>query len=402
MSLVNENFLELQDNYLFSTIAKKVEQYQKQNPNKKIIKLGIGDVTLPIVPAVIEATKKAIKEMAQKETFKGYGPEQGYEFLKQQIVKEYKEKGVIIKEKEIFISDGAKSDTANIQELFSGDNKIGITNPVYPVYEDSNIISGKGKNIIYIPMREEEDFIPQIPTIKLDLIYLCSPNNPTGIALNKKQLEEWVSYAKQNEAIILFDVAYEAFIQEAQIPHSIYEIDEAKEVAIEFASFSKSAGFTGMRCAYTIIPEEVKAKTIKGDNVSINKLWNRRQCTKFNGVPYIIQRAAEAVYTKEAKKQIQKNINYYRNNAKIIIEGLKEKGIKTYGGINSPYIWLKTPKNYTSWEFFDKLLQNAGVVGTPGVGFGKNGEGYFRLTAFNSQENTRRSSRKNKKINIAK
>ena len=259
---------------------------------------------------------------------------------------------------------------------------------MYPVYQDSNIMSGKKDKIVYIPMIEENDFIPQIPISKLDIIYLCSPNNPTGTALNKKQLKQWVNYAKQNEAIILFDAAYEAFIQEEQIPHSIYEIEGAKEIAIEFKSFSKRAGFTGMRCAYTIVPKEVKAKTKNGEKVSINKLWNRRQCTKFNGVPYIIQRAAEATYTKEGKEQIQENINYYMQNAKIITKGLNEIGLKTYGGVNSPYIWLKTPKNYTSWEFFDELLKKAGVVGTPGVGFGKNGERYFRLTAFNTKENT--------------
>ena len=398
MSLINESFLQLKENYLFSTIARKVEQYQNENPNKKIIKLGIGDVTLPITPTVIEATQKAITEMTQKETFKGYGPEQGYGFLKQQIINEYKEKGVQINEQEIFISDGAKSDTANIQELFSANNKIGITNPVYPVYQDSNIMSGKKDKIVYIPMTEENNFIPQIPTTKIDIIYLCSPNNPTGVALDKNELKKWVNYAKKNETIILFDAAYEAFIQEKQIPHSIYEIEGAKDVAIEFKSFSKSAGFTGMRCAYTIVPKEVEAKTEKGEKVSINKLWNRRQCTKFNGVPYIIQRAAEATYTKQGKEQIQENINYYMQNAKIIIEGLNEIGLKTFGGVNSPYIWLKTPKNYTSWEFFDELLQKAGVVGTPGVGFGKNGEGYFRLTAFNSIKNTRRSHRANKKV----
>lgn len=389
MSLVNENFLELSENYLFSNISKKVQKYQSENPNKRVIKLGIGDVTLPIVPAVIEATKVAIEEMGEKETFKGYGPEQGYYFLKQQIINEYKEKQIEINEKEIFISDGAKTDTANIQELFSNNNKIGITNPVYPVYQDSNIMAGRKKKIVYIPMLEKHNFEPQLPKQKLDVIYLCSPNNPTGIALNKKQLQKWVEYARQNNAIIMFDSAYEAFIQQDEIPHSIYEIEGAKEVAIEFKSFSKTAGFTGMRCAYTIIPEEIKANTINNESINLNRLWNRRQCTKFNGVSYIIQKAAEAVYTKEGKEQIQKNIKYYMENAKIILEGLKNIGLNVFGGENSPYVWLKTPEKYTSWEFFDKLLQKTSVVGTPGVGFGENGEGYFRLTAFNTKENTK-------------
>lgn len=379
MLKINESFSKLQDNYLFSDISKKVQKYQYENPNKKIIKLGIGDVTLPIIPAVIQATHKAIDEMGKTETFRGYGPEQGYSFLKQCIVNEYKNRNVEIEESEIFISDGAKSDTANIQEIFANDNKIGITNPVYPVYVDSNIMAGRKENIEYIPMTEENDFEPQLPEQKLDIIYLCFPNNPTGIALNKNQLKKWVDYARDNQSIILFDAAYEAFIQEQNIPHSIYEIEGAKDVAIEFKSFSKTAGFTGMRCAYTIIPKQL---------MELNNMWNRRQCTKFNGVPYIIQKAAEAVYSEEGKKQIQENIKYYMENAKIILNGLEQANIKAYGGKNSPYIWLKVPKQYTSWEFFDMLLQKANVVGTPGVGFGDKGEGYFRLTAFNNRENT--------------
>lgn len=389
MSLVNENFLELNDNYLFSTIARKVQKYQSNNPHKKIIKLGIGDVTLPIVPAVIQATHMAIDEMAQSETFRGYGPEQGYDFLKQQIINEYYKRGVIINEDEIFISDGAKSDCANIQELFSNNNIIGITNPVYPVYEDSNIMAGRKQNIVYIPMLEQNNFVPQPPLEqKLDIIYLCSPNNPTGMALDKKQLQNWIGYAKQHGSIILFDSAYEAFIMDNEIPHSIYELDGAKEVAIEFRSFSKTAGFTGMRCAYTIVPKELSVSNVARDKISMNKLWNRRQCTKFNGVPYIVQKAAEATFSNDGKEQITQNIQYYMENARIILDGLKSIGFIAYGGKNSPYVWLRIPNKYTSWEFFDMLLENTGIVGTPGVGFGEYGEGYFRLTAFNTRENT--------------
>lgn len=388
MSFINEDFLQLQENYLFSDIARKVQEYKNKNPEQKIIKLGIGDVTLPIVPAVIEATHNAIEEMSKYETFRGYGPEQGYSFLKQKIVNDYNTKNINISEEEIFISDGAKSDTANIQELFSIENKIGITNPVYPVYLDSNIMAGKKQNIVYLPMLEENNFEPQLPKEKLDIIYLCFPNNPTGIALNRVQLKKWVDYAKENEAIILFDSAYEAFIQEENIPHSIYEIQGAKDVSIEFKSFSKTAGFTGMRCAYTIIPKELKCFTKNGKNVYLNKIWNRRQSTKFNGVSYIIQKAAEATYSKNGQEQILKNIKIYMENAKIMLEGLNSLGFKVYGGKNSPYVWLKIPKQYTSWGFFDELLQKTGVVGTPGGGFGNNGEGYFRLTAFNTKENT--------------
>lgn len=387
MSLVNENFLKLQENYLFSIIAKKVETFTKENPEKELIKLGIGDVTKPIVPACIKAMHQAVEEMKEEQTFKGYGPEQGYRFLKTKIEEEYQERGIKIKQNEIFVSDGAKCDTGNIQELFSIYNTVAITNPVYPVYLDSNIMAGR-TNIVYLPVIEEHQFEPELPKEKVDLIYLCFPNNPTGATLTKKQLEKWVNYAKEKQAIILFDAAYEAFIQEESIPHSIYEIPGAKEIAIEFKSFSKTAGFTGIRCAYTIVPEKIKAYTKKQETIYLNLLWNRRQCTKFNGVSYITQKAAEAVYTKEGQKQIKEHIDYYLENAKILLEGLKKIGIKAYGGKNSPYIWLKTPNKYTSWEFFDILLQKTGVVGTPGVGFGQNGEGYFRLTAFNTKEKT--------------
>lgn len=394
MVKINENYLNLQDSYLFSTIAKKVAEFQEKNPDKKIIKLGIGDVTLPIAPKVIEAIHKAVDEMGIKESFKGYGPEQGYDFLRDKIVEfDYKKRGIDIEKDEIFVSDGAKCDTANIQELFDKDNIIAITDPVYPVYLDTNVMAGRsgkfneetGKfgKVVYMPVKEENNFIPEFPKEKVDIIYLCLPNNPTGTVLNKEELKKWVDYAIENKAIILFDSAYEAFISEENVPHSIYEIEGAKKVAIEFRSFSKTAGFTGVRCAYTVVPKELKI----GD-ISLNKLWNRRQCTKFNGVPYITQRAAEAIYTEEGQKQIKENIAYYMNNAKIIREGLKEAGYTVYGGINAPYIWLKVPNGMTSWEFFDKLLEEKNIVGTPGSGFGPSGEGYFRLTAFGSLENT--------------
>ena len=394
MIKINENYLNLQDSYLFSTIAKKVVKFQEKNPDKKIIKLGIGDVTLPIIPKVIEEIHKATDEMSKKETFKGYGPEQGYDFLREKIVEwDYKKRGINISKDEIFVSDGAKCDTANIQELFSKDNIIAITDPVYPVYLDTNVMAGrtgkfnttlgKFEKVVYMPATAENNFEPELPKEKVDMIYLCFPNNPTGTVLNKQQLKKWIDYAKENKSIILFDSAYEAFISEEDVPHSIYEIEGAKEVAIEFRSFSKTAGFTGIRCAYTVVPKELVI-----DENSLNKLWNRRQCTKFNGVPYINQRAAAAIYTEEGQKQIKENISYYMKNAKIIREGLKEAGYTVYGGINAPYIWLKVPKEMTSWEFFDKLLNEKNIVGTPGSGFGPSGEGYFRLTAFGSYENT--------------
>lgn len=399
MITINENYLKLQDNYLFSTIAKKIAKYTEENPDKKVIKLGIGDVTLPLAPVVGEAIKKATDEMLKKETFRGYGPEQGYDFLREKIVKyDYEKLGVNIEKDEIFVSDGAKCDTGNIGEIFGLDNIVAITDPVYPVYLDTNIMAGRtGKynkekeqyeNIVYMPVSAKNNFIPELPKEKVDMIYLCFPNNPTGTVLTKEQLKVWIKYAKQNKAIILFDGAYEAFISEENIPHSIYEIEGAREVAIEFRSFSKTASFTGVRCAYTVIPKELKAYTKTGEEVTLNKLWNRRQCTKFNGVPYITQRAAESIYTDEGRKQIQENIKYYKENAKIMLKGLEQAGYEVFGGKNAPYIWLKVPQKYTSWEFFDYLLEEANVVGTPGVGFGPSGEGYFRLTAFGSRENT--------------
>lgn len=388
MSYINENFLELQDSYLFSTIAKKVAKFTKENPEKKVIKLGIGDVTKPIVPACLEAMHKAVDEMGTEEGFKGYGPEQGYSFLRKAIVEnDYMARGIEIEEDEIFVSDGAKCDCGNIVDIFSQSNKVAITDPVYPVYLDTNIMSGR--EIVYLPVIEENNFKPALPEEKVDLIYLCFPNNPTGTILEKEDLRKWVNYAKENQSVILYDSAYEAFITEKDVPHSIYEIEGAKEVAIEFKSYSKIAGFTGVRCAYVVIPKALKGYTKQGEEISLNKLWNRRTCTKFNGVSYIVQRAAEATYSVEGKKQIIQNINVYLENAKIIKEGLEEAGFTVYGGVNSPYVWLKVPDGMTSWEFFDKLLEEVNIVGTPGSGFGEHGEGYFRLTAFGTKENTR-------------
>ena len=384
---INENFLKLEDSYLFSTIAKKVAKYQKDNPNKKIIKLGIGDVTRPIVPKVIEAMHKAVDEMGTIEGFKGYGPEQGYEFLRNIIVKnDYM--NLDIEPDEIFVSDGAKCDCGNIVDIIGNDNKIAITDPVYPVYVDTNIMSGRKNDIVYLPALEENNFIPNLPKQRVDIIYLCFPNNPTGVAISKEELKKFVDYAKENKANILYDSAYEAFITEDNFPHSIYEIEGARDVAIEFKSFSKTAGFTGLRCAYVVVPKSVFGYTKQGEKVSLNKLWSRRTTTKFNGVSYIVQKAAEALYLKDGKEQLKDNIKYYLENAKIIRNGLTRAGFKVYGGINSPYIWLKTPNNMKSWDFFDLLLEKANVVGTPGVGFGFCGEHFFRLTAFGTKENS--------------
>ena len=409
MIRVNENFLQLKDSYLFSDINRKVKEYTKENPDANIIKLGIGDVTRPIPSAIVDAIKKAADEMGGIHTFKGYGPEQGYDFLKEKII-ENEYKGTDIKMDEIFISDGAKCDTGNIIEIFDKDIRVGITDPVYPVYLDTNVMSGRSgkydtekgiyENIIYLPVTEENQFKPELPKEKVDLIYLCFPNNPTGTVLTKNDLKKWVDYAKQNQSLILYDSAYEAFIEEENIPHSIYEIEGAKEVAIEFKSYSKTAGFTGTRCAYVVIPKAVKGYMESGKEIELNKLWNRRTCTKFNGVSYIVQKAAEATYTKKGKKQIEANIKYYKENAKIIKEGLEEQGFKVYGAINSPYIWLKVPQNMTSWEFFDKLLEEVNIVGTPGSGFGPHGEGYFRLTAFGTRENTIKAIERIKKWNV--
>ncbi len=409
MIKINENFLKLQDSYLFSTIAKKVADFQEKNPDRKIIKLGIGDVTRPIVPAVVEAMKKAIDEQGKSETFRGYGPEQGYLFLREKIIEfDYKKRGVNISPDEVFVSDGAKCDCGNIGDIFGNDNVVAITDPVYPVYLDTNVMAGRAgnyqpekgvyENIIYMPATAENGFVPDFPTKVPDMIYLCLPNNPTGTTLTKADLKKWVDYAKENKAILLFDSAYEAFIREKDVPHTIYEIVGAKEVAIEFRSFSKTAGFTGIRCAYTVVPKALKGYTKSGEEVGLNALWNRRRGTKFNGVSYPVQCAAEAVYSEEGQKQIRENIQYYMENAKIIKEGLKEAGYKVFGGENAPYIWLKVPAGMSSWEFFDELLNQANVVGTPGVGFGPSGEGYFRLTAFGTRENTIEAMERIKKM----
>ena len=401
---LNENFLNVKENYLFSEIAKKVNDYSAQNPDKKIIRLGIGDVTLPLVPAVIEALHKAVDEMGAQETFRGYGPEQGYDFLREKIVDYYKKNTIRLELDEVFVSDGAKSDVGNITDLFDKDNVVLIPDPVYPVYVDTNIMNGR--KIEFLNANANNGFCP-LPegNTKADIIYLCSPNNPTGACYTKEQLKTWVDYALENDAVILYDAAYEIFVQDENLPRSIYEIDGAKRCAIEFCSLSKTAGFTGTRCGYTIVPKDLKVKVnklkllkIDSDVVEINKLWVRRQTTKFNGVPYIVQRGAEAVFTEEGQKQIMENINYYRANAKVIADTMDEIGIKYFGGVNSPYIWLKCPNGMKSWEFFDYLLENINVVGTPGAGFGENGEGYFRLTAFGDKDNTVEAMNRLKKL----
>ncbi|NDW11098.1 LL-diaminopimelate aminotransferase [Dysgonomonas sp. 520] len=408
MILINENYTKLPGSYLFSDIARKVSEFKAANPTANIIRLGIGDVTKPLPQASIDAMHKAVDEMANAETFRGYGPEQGYDFLVNAIVEnDYKARGLDISADEVFVSDGSKSDTGNIGDILGLDNIVAITDPVYPVYVDTNVMAGHAgelgsdnmwSKIIYLPSTSENDFVPELPKNKVDIIYLCYPNNPTGTTLTKDQLKVWVDYAINNKSLILFDSAYEAFITEEDVPHSIYEIDGAESVAIEFRSFSKTAGFTGTRCAYTVVPKKLVGYTKQGEAVSLNKLWNRRHTTKFNGVPYIIQRAAEACYSPEGKQQVRDTINYYLNNAKIIREGLAVQGLKVYGGVNSPYIWVKTPNNMTSWQFFDYLLHELNIVGTPGVGFGPNGEGYLRLTAFGTLENTEEAVERLKKI----
>ena len=394
MAHINANYQKLPGSYLFSEIARRVAAYSAEHPEAKLIKLGIGDVTRPLVPAVIEALHKAVDEMGQAETFRGYGPEQGYDFLRNAVAEhDYASRGVTIDPDEIFISDGAKSDCGNIGDLFSPDNKVAVCDPVYTVYVDTNAMSGRAgdydtekgcwDNIYYMPTVAENDFVPALPTEKVDIIYLCSPNNPTGTVLNKDQLKVWVDYANANDAIILFDAAYESFIVEDDVPHTIYEIEGAKTCAIEFRSFSKTAGFTGTRCGFTVVP-----KALQREGASLNAMWNRRQTTKFNGTAYIIQRAAEAVYTEEGQKQIRENIAYYQKNAQVIKEGLAAAGVEVYGAVNSPYVWAKTPDGMSSWDFFDLLLNEANVVTTPGAGFGPHGEGYIRMTAFGDAEQT--------------
>ncbi len=396
MVKVNENFVKLPASYLFVDIAAKVNKFSKQNPEVEIIRLGIGDVTRPLPKAVIQAMKAAADEMGNAKTFRGYGPEAGYEFLRQAISEhDFVKRGVQIGPDEIFVSDGAKSDTGSIGDIFGIDNVVAVCDPVYPVYVDTNVMAGrageyeegKGWNkIVYMPCLKENNFLPELPKEPVDLIYLCFPNNPSGVGISRSELKKWVDFALANHSILLYDAAYEAFITEEDMPHSIYEIDGAKKCAIEFRSFSKTAGFTGTRCAFTVIPKELVI-----DGVSLNKLWDRRQSTKMNGVSYVIQRGAEAVYSEEGNREVRENIAYYLNNAKIISEGLKQAGFEVYGGVNSPYIWMKTPNGLTSWEFFDLLLEKTGVVGTPGSGFGIGGEGYFRLTSFNTKENTEKA-----------
>lgn len=409
MTKMNQNYLQLQGSYLFSEIAKRRTKFTSENPNADIISLGIGDVTRPLPDVVIAGLHAAVDEMTSDKSFKGYGPEQGYEFLRQQIVdQDYAARGITIAANEVFVSDGSKCDVSNIQEIFSSDSVIAVTDPVYPVYVDSNVMAGRSgnynketnryENIVYLPCNAENQFIPNLPDRKVDLIYLCYPNNPTGMTLSKAELKKWVDYAKANQCIILYDSAYEAYIQETDVPRSIYEIEGAREVAIEFRSLSKTAGFTGVRCAYTVVPKEVKAYDEQGNAVSIIDLWNRRQTTKFNGVSYITQRGAAAIYSEEGKGQISQLVNYYMANAKVIREGMTSLGFEVYGGVNAPYIWLKAPNGLSSWAFFDKLLTEANIVGTPGVGFGQTGEGYFRLTAFGSRENTERAVDRIKKI----
>ena len=391
---INENYQKLPGSYLFSTIGKKVNAHQEANPDKEIIRLGIGDVTQPIAPAIIEAMHKAVDEMGHAETFHGYAPDLGYAFLRKAIVdNDYKAKGCDISEDEIFVSDGAKSDSANIQEIFAQNNRIAVCDPVYPVYVDSNVMAGRTgtydkatetwSDVIYMPCTAANNFVPEFPKETPDIIYLCLPNNPTGTTLTKDQLQEWVDYANKNGVVIIYDAAYEAYISEDNVAHTIYECKGAKTCAIELRSFSKNAGFTGVRLGFTVVPKELKC----GD-VSLNAMWARRHGTKFNGAPYIVQRAGEAVYYDAGKAQLKEQVAYYMKNAKTIKEGLKDAGYTVFGGVNAPYIWLKTPDKMTSWEFFDYLLEKANVVGTPGSGFGPSGEGYFRLTAFGNYENT--------------
>lgn len=403
MLKINENFLKLQDSYLFVTITNKVKEYQEKNPEKEIIKLGIGDITRPIPKTIADAMKKAVDEMLDSRTFRGYGPEVGYDFLKEKIIEnDYQKRGISFENYEVFISDGIGTDIGNVVDIFDEDNTVAITDPVYPAYLDTNVMSGRSGNfengkytkIKYLTVTAENNFIPELPKEKVDMIYFCFPNNPTGTVISKEELTKWIRYAQENKSIILYDAAYESYIQDENVPHSIYEIEGAKEVAIEFKSYSKSAGFTGIRCGYTVVPKELIGYTKKGEEVQINKLWNRRQSTKSNGVSYITQRGAEAVYTEEAQKEIAENIKYYMNNVKTIKDGLDEIGFETYGGENAPYVWMKAPNGMKSWEFFDELLEKVGVVGTPGVGFGPSGEGYFRLTGFGTKENTEKAIKK--------
>jgi len=402
MAQINSHYQKLQAGYLFPEIGRRVRAFAAEHPEAKIIRLGIGDVVLPLPEPIVAALKTASEEMGRRESFKGYGPEQGYDFLLNAIAAHYQRQGAPVEADEVFVSDGSKCDTANIQEIFATQNVVAVTDPVYPVYVDTNVMAGRtgpaeaGRygNLVYLPTTAENGFDPPLPQGKVDIVYLCSPNNPTGAVMPRASLEKWVRYARENEAVLLFDAAYEAFIREPGHVHSIYEIEGAREVAIEFRSFSKTAGFTGVRCAYTVVPKSLKARNDKGELVGLHGLWLRRQTTKFNGVSYPIQKAAEAVFSPEGQKAVEANIAYYMENARIIREGLTTAGFTVYGGVNAPYIWLKTPDNQSSWDFFDKLLHKANVVGTPGAGFGSCGEGYFRLSAFGFRENVEEAVRR--------
>lgn len=398
MIRINDNYIKLPAAYLFSQVAAKLREYSASHPEADVIRMGIGDVTRPICPAAIEAMHRAVEEQAHAETFHGYGPEQGYAFLRDKIAEyDYRNRGIDISADEIFISDGAKSDTGNIGDILSTDNKVAVTDPVYPVYVDTNVMAGRAGNlgadgrwsdIEYLSCTDANGFVPDLPADTPDVIYLCYPNNPTGTTLDRGQLKKWVDYAIANKCLILFDSAYEAYITEEDVPHSIYEIDGAEKVAIEFRSFSKTAGFTGLRCGYTVVPRALKGVDAEGREVALRDLWNRRQTTKFNGASFVIQRAAEAIYSVEGRRQITDTVGYYMRNARILLEGVREAGLEAVGGVNAPYIWIKTPRGMSSWEFFDYLLDSCHVAGTPGVGFGPSGEGYFRLTAFSTYENT--------------
>ncbi len=410
MAKINENYVKLQAGYLFPEIGRRVREFQSNNPDAKIIKMGIGDVILPLAPSVIQAFHEGVDEMSKQETFKGYGPEQGYEFLRRAISKnEYKDRNVNISEDEVFISDGAKCDTGNILEIFGQKNVIAVQDPVYPVYVDTIVMAGRTgqiqkngyyENLIYMPCTADNDFIPEIPSQKIDIVFLCYPNNPTGTTVSKSELKKWIDYALQNNTVILYDAAYEAYISEKDIPHSIYEIEGAKEVAIEFRSYSKTAGFTGTRCAYTVIPKTLKGYGPDGKEHSLHALWYRRQSTKFNQVSYPVQKAAAAVYSSSGKNEIRKIISYYMENAQIMRESMAKIGFDVYGGLNAPYVWINSGKGLTSWELFDKILKEAHVVGTPGSGFGPSGEGYFRFSAFAARENVIEAMDRLKNLNF--
>jgi LL-diaminopimelate aminotransferase len=408
MTYINDHYLKLTAGYLFPEIGRRVTAFCDQNPSANVIRLGIGDVTEPLAPAVIQAMHAAVDELAERSSFRGYGPEQGYDFLREAIAEhDYRARGAEVGADEIFVSDGSKCDSGNILDVFGENNVIAVADPVYPVYVDTNVMaghtgpadaSGRYGGLVYLPVTADNGFIPELPKQRVDLIYLCYPNNPTGVAATREMLKRWVEYAQQNGSIILYDAAYEAFITDPAIPHSIYEIDGARDVAIEFRSFSKTAGFTGVRCAFTVIPKNLKGKTRDGREVAIHPLWNRRHCTKFNGVSYPVQRGAAAVYSPEGRQQVRETIDFYLTNAGILRGALTKLGLKVYGGVNAPYVWLKTPGNLSSWDFFDKLLQQAHLVGTPGSGFGACGEGYFRLSAFNSRANVEEAVKRFAKI----